>query len=321
MRQISVILPVYNNAGSLEELCRSLVQTLSATGAAFELLFVEDGSRDDSWAILERMARVDSRVKVIGLSRNFGQHPATAAGLQQATGDYIVMMDADLQDRPEDIPRLIDILHTREADIVYTIKRGEREPWLTLLTSRIYHFVFSKLSGARVPMNIGTFRSFTREVHQALLNYPEKNIVYGPLMFSIGFRYKAIELERPARRHGCSGYTFFKRLALAMNSLISYSDLPHKITLYGGILALFGSFLYSLVVIIQYFIVGRVLPPGMTVLVLLVTAFFGMIMLSLGVMGIYLFRVYQEVLNRPRFLIARQLNVGERKEQPWSLTG
>jgi polyisoprenyl-phosphate glycosyltransferase len=321
MQRISVVLPVYNNADCLPELYRRLVAALSTTGAEFELVFVEDGGRDDSWEVLEKLARTDARVKALRLSRNFGQHPATAAGLEHARGDVIVLMDADLQDRPEDIPLLVETLAEGDVEVVYTVKLGETEPRLTHLTSRLYHFIFSKLARARVPINIGTFRAFTRDVHQALLTYPEKNVVYGPLMFAIGFRYKTVAVQHAPRAHGRSGYSFFKRLALALNSLISYSDLPHKITLYGGFSALFASILYAAIVIIQYLIVGRVLPPGMTVLILLQTAFFGITMLSLGVMGIYLFRVYQEVLNRPRYIVARKMNVADRRESTWSLTG
>jgi dolichol-phosphate mannosyltransferase len=306
---ISVVLPVYRTAQYLRELYRRLVATLEPLAGDFELLMIDDGSPDDAWSILTELARADPRVKAIRLSRNFGQHAAICAGFEHATGDCIVLMDADLQDCPEDIPVLLKHLHG-DCDVVYTVKEGD-ESWLTRWTSRLYHDVVSRLSRQEVPANIGTFRLFSRRVLQALRAYPEYNVLYGPLMFHVGFRSAVVCVPHPRRQGGSSSYSFRKRLALAVNSLISYTDFPHRFLVYFGGLILVLSALYTVALVIRYLVAAEPAPPGLTLLALLITVSLGSLMLGLGVIGMYVFRVYQEVLRRPRYVKARTLNVEE----------
>ncbi len=306
--RISVVLPIYQTAPYLRELYQRARETLEKNKNDFELIMVDDGSRDDAWSIILELAAADNRVKGIKLSRNFGQHPAIAAGFAHASGDVIVLMDADLQDRPEDIPLLVAALKD-EIDIVYTIKEGEVEPFTTRLTSRLYHSVFSRLTGADVPRRVGTFRAFSRRFLEAVLSYPERNILFGPLMFQIGFKSAVVPVPHESRKNGRSSYSFRKRLALAFNSLLIYTDLPHRFLLQMGSLILAGSGIYLVVLIAKYLIARGNLPPGLTLLALLVTFSLGSVMLSLGILGTYVFRVYQEVLNRPRYIVARSLNL------------
>ena len=155
MLRISIVLPIYQTAQYLPELYARLTATLGALGD-YEIVMVDDGSRDNAWEIMSALALKDQRVKSIRLSRNFGQHPAIAAGLEHATGDQIVLMDADLQDRPEDIPRLLEKLQGN-IDVVYTVKISQSRGLLDKLTSRLYQSVFSQLSGLKIPQNHGTF--------------------------------------------------------------------------------------------------------------------------------------------------------------------
>jgi polyisoprenyl-phosphate glycosyltransferase len=307
-RRVSVVLPLYKTARYLRELVQRLKDTLEKSAPDFELLMVDDGDPDNSWETLRELAAQDPRVKAIKLSRNFGQHPATAAGFEHATGDVIVLMDADLQDRPENIPLLLEKLQG-DVDIVYTVKVGQEESFSTRMTSRLYHYVFSKLTGTSVPRNIGSFRAFTRRFLEALLAYPERNVLYGPLMFYAGFEYITVELLHDVRTGSRSAYTFRKRLRLAVNSILSYTDLPQRVLVNLGLLILACSGIYTLIVLIEYFFFGIRLPTGLTLVVLLLTVTLGVLMFSLGVIGAYVFRVYQEVLQRPRYCIARSINV------------
>lgn len=309
MTEFSVVLPVYNNAQALPELVRRLLQSCRTVSDAFELLFVNDGSRDDSLRILHALADTDPRVKVIGLSRNFGQHPAISAGFEHAQGRAVILMDADLQDRPEDIPLLLQSLREGDCDVVYTLKQAEDGRTGTRLTSALYHYVFSKVVGSEVPLNIGTFRAFDRKVLEALLKFPEVNVLYGPLMFYIGFTSKFIALPFVERPHGKSSYTFAKRLKLAANSLISYTDIPHRLTTMAGALLLLGTLAYGLAVVAQYLLVGRSLPSGITIVILLICTLVGAVLFSLGIIGGYVFRIYQEVLRRPRYLVRTTRNL------------
>ncbi len=309
LMDFSVILPVYNNALSLPELVARLIRTCETLSSQFELLFVDDGSRDNSLQVLHHLADADTRVKVIGLSRNFGQHPAISAGFEHAQGQLIILMDADLQDCPEDIPLLLHELHNSDCDVVYTLKQTEDGRISTRVTSALYHYVFSRLVGTTVPLNIGTFRAFNRQVLGALLKFLEANILYGPLMFYIGFTSKYVSLPYVNRPHGKSSYTFAKRLRLAANSLISYTDIPHRLTILLGALLLLGTFSYGLVVLVQYLVVGSSLPSGITMLILLNCILFGAVLFSLGIIGSYIFKIYQEVLRRPRYLVRSMRNI------------
>lgn len=302
--KISVVIPVYNNSQSLNELGQLLENALSKKFTAYEVIFINDGSRDNSLALLKEIATKNSNFKVIVLSRNFGQHPAISAGFEHVTGDYIVLMDADLQDNPKDIPSLYEAIIKDDVDVIYTV-REERE---IFTSSSLYHFVFSKITSTNVPLNIGTFRLFNSHFLEEIKRYKEINILYGPLMFFIGFKSSYLTLRYQDRKHGKSSYTFIKRLKLAVNSLISYTDIPHKLSIYFGSLILLGSIAYGLIVFVQYLFFGTSMPSGSTLIIFILNIMLGAIMLSLGIIGSYLFRVYQEVLSRPRYHVREKIN-------------
>jgi polyisoprenyl-phosphate glycosyltransferase len=305
---ISVVIPVYNNAATVEELARRIEAALQP--GPYEAIFVDDGSSDDSLARLKRIAGANRSAKVISFARNFGQHPAISAGFEHAKGDVVILMDADLQDRPEDIPRVVEKLRG-DVDIVYTCKVRAAEDVAVRISSALYHYVFSRITRSRRFAEIGTFRAFSRKVLAALLLHRERNILYGPLMVYMGYKSAIIEVVRDRRPSGASGYTFGKRLALALNSLISYTDIPHRLSLYTGLTFFAGSVVYGAVVLVQYLALGRSLPEGFTLILLMLTLMLGSLMISLGIIGTYVFRVYQEVLQRPRYLIAEKVNLVE----------
>jgi dolichol-phosphate mannosyltransferase len=305
---VSVVLPVYKTADCLNLLYSRTLSALDGAGLTFEIIFIDDGSPDHAWEVITRLADRDARVKGLRLSRNFGQHPAVAAGFDQAAGRYVVQMDSDLQDRPEEIPRLIDALQSGDVDIVFTVKKGPPEPFLVRTTSRLYYSVFSSITAVDVPRDVGAFRAFSRRVLRSLGAFQEKNILFGPLMSYIGFPHAVVEVAHDLRAHGKSSYTFAKRLALAMDSLITYTDLPHRLLLGVGAVVMFACLLFSVVATARYAFGSTPAPPGVTMLALLVVFSLGATMFSLGGIGIYVFRTFQEVLRRPRYLVARSLN-------------
>ena len=303
--RLSILVPVYNNENTIDQLVQRLRAALD--GFDYEAIVVNDGSRDRSLALLKAQAAADPRLKVISFSRNFGQHPAIAAALEHATGDVLVLMDADLEDEPENIPMLVRTVQERGCDIVYTIKR-EGPTTTRSLTSDAYHQVFSRTIGVTVPRQLGTFRAFTRKVANALRAFPERDVLYGPLMFYVGFQYVIVPVVRGVRP-GRSSYTFLKRLRLAVNSLVTYSDLAPKVFAAAGGVMIVGPILYGGIVLLQYLLGGRSLPQGLTMIVLLITFLGGTIMLALGVLGLYIFRTFKEVLARPRYLIDETVNL------------
>jgi dolichol-phosphate mannosyltransferase len=303
--RLSILVPVYNNEATIPELLDRLRKALD--GLDYEAVVVNDGSHDKSLALLKAQAVADPRLKVISFSRNFGQHPAIAAALEHAQGDVLVLMDADLEDRPENIPMLVRTLQERQCDIVYTTKiDGTVTP--RGLSSDAYHQVFSRTIGVTVPRRLGTFRAFTRKVGDALRAFPERDVVYGPLMFYVGFNFAIVPVDRGTRPGG-SSYTLAKRLGLAVNSLITYSDLAPKVFASAGAVMIAAPLLYGGIVLLQYLLAGRTLPQGLTIIVLLLSFLGGTIMLALGVLGVYVFRIFQEVLARPRYVIDETMNL------------
>lgn len=307
---ISVIVPVYNNESSLPELHRRLTAVLSGTGMPYEVVFVDDGSKDRSGEILGGLAAAGPSTLVVSFSRNFGQHPAIHAGMSAARGSVIVLMDADLEDSPEDIPVLLaPMIEDPTLEIVFSTFDDPEGP-RKRLSSAIFHRVFSRLSRTRVPRNLGTFRAFSAKVRDALLEYPERSAVYGPLMSQIGFSSVTVEVSRSAPVGRATSYNLRKRVSLAVSSLIYYgSALPTLVLTAGTALVVLSSG-YLAVVVGAYALGQRALPAGTVLLLSVSLLTSGVLMLSVGVLTIYAYQIFKEVLGRPRYHVAARRGSG-----------
>jgi len=306
---VSVVVPVYNNQSSLEELIRRTLHVFDSEGIRGEMVLVDDGSRDASWSTIVSQGEMDHRVRGLRLSRNFGQHPAIAAGLEAADGDVQILMDADLQDRPEEIPRLLAGFD-EGADIVFTTWVTEAGEVRERFTSRLFHQLFSRMARLDLPSNLGTFRAMTSAYCDAVLDYPERSAVYGPLMAQMGYEQAWVAVVRDPSFTGGSSYSFRKRLALAMNTIVTYADLPYRLLIWGGSTLMLATFVYLLVILGQYALSSRQLPSGFTLLLSTQILLSGAILLGIGVIGSYLHRVFREVLARPRFHVSKRIGTG-----------
>jgi polyisoprenyl-phosphate glycosyltransferase len=300
---VSVIVPVYRNESSLQELVERLVRTLGAMGRRFEILLIDDGSPDRSWEVIQRLGAEFQQVVGLKLSRNFGQHPAIAAGLERARGDVTVLMDADLQDQPEELPALLAKLD-EGSDVVYTVNVDDEGGGSSRFTSALFHYSFSRLTHVDVPQSIGTYRVFTRKFREALLSYPERRPLYGPLMLYMGFTAAFVPVSRQPSKTRTSGYTLPKRLGLAIDTLASYTNVPHRILLLIGSVLTTASALYLAILVADYAIRGPELASGLTLVTGIIVLLMGAVLLSIGIVGSYVFRVFEEVLDRPRYLLA-----------------
>jgi polyisoprenyl-phosphate glycosyltransferase len=310
MRSISVIVPVYNNASTIEELFDRLRVALEPLTSRYEIIFVNDGSADDSWQTIRSMCQSDSRCVGIQLSRNFGQHPAINAALHRASGDITVLMDADLQDRPEELPKLLARFDENdETDIVYTqftLEAGGK----SRVTSRVFHTLYARLTGNRIPTDAGTYRAFTRRVREALLDYPERSAVYGPLMVQMGFDHVYVPVSRSAAVGRKTSYTFAKRLSLAISALISYSSFLHWVVTLIGLLLTSLSGIFLVVITAQYLSGTRVLVNGQLLLIGITVLLSGVLVMCSGILTAYTTRIFQEVLARPKYHVSRELGTG-----------
>jgi dolichol-phosphate mannosyltransferase len=322
---VSVVIPVYRNEPSLDELVRRLIATLTGLSRPFEIVLIDDGSPDRSWEAIGRLGGQHAEVVGLRLSRNFGQHPAIAAGLERASGDVTVLMDADLQDEPEQLPLLLAKLD-EGLDVVYTVNVDEGGSGDSRLSSALFHYSFSRVANVEVPQAIGTYRVFNRKFRDALVSYPERRPLYGPLMLYMGFATAFVPVQRKPRPAGKSSYTFVRRLSLAAETLISYTSVPHRLLLLFGFALSAVSALYLIVLVADYVLRGPELASGVTLLLGISVLLMGAILMSVGVLGIYVFRVFQEVLGRPRYLLAetvdhRPLETGTVTDVDADLTG
>jgi len=298
---ISVVTPVYKCSQSLNLLYERLTKTLSAISDNFEIIMVNDASPDDAWKTIKSLAEKDKRVKGIKLSRNFGQHNAIMAGLNYANGKWIVVMDCDLQDQPEEILKLY-----KQADQGYKIVFGKRENrqdhFIKKATSKLFYKLLSYLTDTEQDASIANFGIYHRKTINALLSMGDK-IRYFPVMIRwVGFKSCAIEIKHAERADGKSSYSWSSLLSLAMDIMLSYSDKPLKITIKTGFFISFISFLVSLYILLKVLIYD-VSVPGWASTIISIWFLGGLIIMVLGIVGIYVGKTFDQTKQRPLYIV------------------
>ena len=301
-QSISVVVPIYNDSEVIHELIKRLSPVLESITADYEIILVDDGSRDDSWLQMLAVRQANASIKAVRLSRNFGQQSAIAAGLSLTSKELIVLMDSDLQDRPEDIPVLIDALLADEKATMAIAQWEERkDSRFKLAVSRLFQRVSNSITEIHTMPRLGIFRVMKKSVVEELRNFPEKTATTVSLLYYIGSRYVAVPLKRDARFAGKSGYSLSKMLALTFARIFSFSMFPIRIVTYLGALLCVGSMVTALALII-YKLVGNVVA-GWTSMMVLMLFLFGLNFAFLGVLGEYIGRIFLETKQRPKFMI------------------
>lgn len=301
-QSISVVVPIYNDSEVIHELIKRLSPVLESITADHEIILVDDGSRDDSWLQMLAVRQANASIKAVRLSRNFGQQSAIAAGLSLTSKELIVLMDSDLQDRPEDIPVLIDALLADEKATMAIAQWEERkDSRFKLAVSRLFQRVSNSITEIHTMPRLGIFRVMKKSVVEELRNFPEKTATTVSLLYYIGSRYVAVPLKRDARFAGKSGYNLSKMLALTFARIFSFSMFPIRIVTYLGALLCVGSMMAALALII-YKLVGNVVA-GWTSMMVLMLFLFGLNFAFLGVLGEYIGRIFLETKQRPKFMI------------------
>jgi glycosyltransferase involved in cell wall biosynthesis len=301
MPHISIVIPVYKAEGCLEELYRRLKSSLESITTDFEIVLVEDCGGDQSWPMIVDLAQRDARVKGIQFSRNFGQHYGITAGLDHCNGDWVVVMDCDLQDRPEEIPRLY--AKAREGYDVVLARRGQRnDPVFKRLTSWLFYKLFSYLADMDYDGETGNFRIISRKVVISFRAMRERLRFFGGLVSWMGFPAASIDVKHDERFQGQTSYTFSKLWKLASETIIAYSDKPLRLSIRFGFLISSLAFFYGSYVIYQALVHGTSILGWSS---LIVSMYFlgGIIISILGVIGVYLGKAFDEMKQRPLYII------------------
>lgn len=311
MAHISVVVPVYKAEKCLEELYRRLKTAIEPITRDFEIVLVEDCGGDRSWQIIAALARRDARVKGLQFSRNFGQHCGITAGLDHCDGDWVIVMDCDLQDMPEEIPRLY--AKAQEGYDVVLARRGRRShPLVKRLLSWLFYRLFSYLAEMEYDPQAGNYRIVSRKVVASYRRLQERSRFFGTMINWMGYPTATVDVQHADRHEGESTYTFGKLWRLAVETIIAYSDKPLRLAIRGGFLIAALAFLWGV------YVIGMNLFYGSPVIgwsSLMVSVYFigGIIIALLGVIGIYLGRTYDETKGRPLYLI-RHCTFDERIE-------
>ena len=303
--EISVIVPLYNESENIEHLFSRLTSVLKLLNTSSEIICINDGSRDDTLAKLIKFNQQDATIKVINLSRNFGKEIALTAGLDYARGAAIIPIDADLQDPPELIVQLI--AKWREGyDVVYATRRSRRgETWLKQLTAKAFYQTLAKMSPVPIPANTGDFRLLDRKVVDAIKKLPERTRFMKGLFAWVGYKQTSILFDREPRYGGNSTWNYWKLWNFALDGITSFSFLPLKVWSYVGVIISLISLFYALFLVIRTLILG-VDVPGYASLMVAILFLGGIQLITLGVLGEYLGRVYEEVKGRPLYFVREE---------------
>ncbi|MBI2239332.1 MAG: glycosyltransferase family 2 protein [Magnetospirillum gryphiswaldense] len=299
---LSLVVPMFNESGNLDKLFARLSQVMAEIDVSYEIVCVDDGSRDDSVALALAHRDRDPRIKVVELSRNFGKELALTAGLRHTAGQAVVMIDADLQHPPEVIKDMLD--KWREGfEMVIAVRRDrEQESAVKRMAAKLFYDLFGRVSEVRLPQGAGDFRLLDRKVVNVLNNMPEHSRFMKGLYAWVGFRQTSIPFDVAERAHGETKFNLFRLYRLAIDGITSFTSLPLKVWTFMGMLVASFALLYGFVFIVKTLILG-IDVPGYPSLIVAITFFSGVQLISLGVIGEYLGRVFSEVKNRPLYVV------------------
>tara|TARA_Y100000816_G_C26102120_1_gene584442 strand:- start:1827 stop:2780 length:954 start_codon:yes stop_codon:yes gene_type:complete len=311
VKNLSIIIPSFNEAENINELYKRIIKTLDEININdYEIIFVENGSSDNSLEILRSINVLNNKVKIISFSRNFGYQNAILAGLDYSKKDHACILDGDLQDPPELIKNFV--LKAKEGfDVVYGIRKKRQATFFKKVSYKLFYFFYHKLSEISVPKEVGEFSLINRKVINHLKNLREKNLFLRGLRSWVGFNQIGIEYERLERHKGNAKFSFYDSFILGLDGIISFTMIPLRIVLILGLILSSLSLIYFLFILITKLLVisgleiplWLVMPKGLTIMNLIMVTFFSLIVLILGIIGEYIGKIYTEVKDRPRYIV------------------
>ena len=303
---ISVVTPAYKCAGCIEELYRRLVPVLLGISPDFEIIFVDDGSPDRDWEVISSLCAKDPKVRGFQLSRNYGQHYAITAGLDASYGEWVIVMDCDLQDQPEGICAL----YSKAAEgneVVFARRISRGDSFYRRIVSNLFTLFYNWLGEMKFDNSIANFSICSRRVIDSVCKFRERNRSFPKILFEIGFTRSMVDLPRACRFQGESSYDFSKLFDLAMQCILAHSNKPLRLSIRFGFTLSILALIFGVVILGRYFF-NEIGVPGWTTLAVLISFLGGLGFANLGILGLYLGRVFDEVKNRPLYFVINSLN-------------
>lgn len=302
MKKLSVVTSLYKSSAYIQEFYTQHLKCVKQLTSDYEFIFVDDGSPDDSFQVAMKLAQTEPRIRVLRLSRNFGQHAAVTAGLTSATGDLVYVSDCDLEEDPENILRMAEILKSSggNVDVIYGQWQERRGHVFTRLLSGLFYLFFNSISEVSIPKNQAWQRLMSRRYLDALLSYQEVESLPAGLMALAGFTQVPLAIQKKYK--GSSSYTFRKRLALALNSLTAFSSRPLEFIAAGGIFISFTAFFWVCYIVIRK-LTNDHYQAGWISAIASIWLVGGLILSSVGAVGVYMAKIYNQVKHRPRYII------------------
>jgi len=301
MTYFSLVIPVYNEESIIQQLYSRCTEALEKITDHYEIICIDDGSEDNTLSYLLRFHQEDKRFKVLSLSRNFGHQSALLAGLTFTKGEYVGIIDGDLQDPPETLQKLVTKLE-EGFDVVYAVRKKRKENFIKRSIYQSYYRILRRMSNVEIPLDSGDFSVMRRFVVDYILKMPEQSLFIRGIRSWVGFRQTGVEYERDKRQTGIPKYTFRKLFLLAYNGIFSFSNFPVKIISRIGFLVILFSFIYIVFTLIKKYFYGDV-PQGYTTIIIFLILFNGVQLLALGLIGEYVLRIYDESRKRPLYII------------------
>ena len=309
-QKISIIIPVFNEALVLHQFCKRLISvTDKLTKYNWEFIYVNDGSSDNSLIVLSELAKLNKKNKVLDLSRNFGKEIALSAGVNESENtNAVICIDADLQHPPELIPKLLNAWD-QGFEIVATIRTSiKKQPLLKRIGSFLFYWLMSKISGVEMKTQTTDFRLYDKKVIQVFRNVTERQRMFRGIMDWMGFKKTYIHFKANSRQEGEAGYSYLKLWHLAINSITSFSLWPLRITGRIGVLITLSSGGFLLWMLANYFIVNKTLYSSLAIVVVVNTFLIGLVLISIGLVALYIGSIHTEVINRPLYIVRERLN-------------
>ncbi len=310
--QLSIISPVYRGEAMLDSLVSRIHHSVASQGLEYEIVLVNDASPDASWSRIEELCAQDSRIKGVNLSRNFGQHYAITAGLAFSTGEIVVVMDCDLQDRPEEIPRLLEQLD-RGYDAVLAQRIARQDSFFKKFFSKAFYMTFSYLTDTKQDGSVANFGAYRRNVVDAILSMGDYTRYFPTMVQWVGFRRAYLPVEHASREQGKSSYSFTRLISLALDTILAFSNKPIRLITRLGFAIVALAIMLTLYFAAKYFIIG-IPVSGFTALILSLWFSTGVIVTLLGSVGIYVGQIFDQTKSRPRFIVQQKLNFSSSQE-------